>query len=902
MKILESLSLRQRIIVVILAVTIPMLGLGLGFVMVKDARMLKQNMLDGAVITAQTIGGYAASDLFFDDENAARETLTGLLSTPAIINAFLYDMEGKLFASLHDVSKAKSQNSEQSKKAPVISTEQNDFAEFRDNQLHIIKPIRYQGRDYGSIYLLLSTQELDDKLQHYGLFLLFMAIVLIVLAYLLANALQSVISKPVLDLASVARELSQNMDYSRRVYHASQDEVGLLYDAFNQMLTRIQQHGEARKQSEERLTSFFQATHEGVLFHDNGKILDVNPGMMAILGYKTDDVVGHNVLEFIAPECRDEVQEKMQSGIETAYETEAMAQNGNIVPVEVRARTVQFEERSVRVVSVQDITERKQAAQALQDAYDKLEEKVVERTRELATANSHLQQEVEERKRAELIATNANRAKSTFLANMSHELRTPLNSIIGFTGIIKDGMAGDVNEEQAKQLEMVYGSARHLLALINDILDLSKVEAGKVETFMEDFELEPLLQEVQSLMQLQADNKGLDLQLTGSVSEIMRTDRGKLRQVLLNLLSNAIKFTERGSVTLVCQQQGQDVIFEVIDTGIGIDKENLIRIFGAFEQIDERTEREYEGTGLGLAISRQFIELLGGEVSVLSTPGEGSIFRIVLHDVLRKTPVALSAATESKLTEAAEGVNKGKILVVDDDKKTRELLSFYLQDQGYVVIEASSGEEAVALAHSQHPLAITLDIMMPGQDGWATLGELKEAPVTRNIPVIIISILDEKNLGLSLGAVDYLTKPVDKTRLLNCVAELAGQVKDVLVVEDSEKDALLMRSMLEPEGYRVRLAGDGEQGLMVIKEQQPDLLLLDLMMPGMSGFEVIRHLKTSPATAQLPVIIVSAKSLTEAEADYLRENTEGLLIKGQYNREEMLHEVAESLARLGEKK
>ncbi len=342
------------------------------------------------------------------------------------------------------------------------------------------------------------------------------------------------------------------------------------------------------------------------------------------------------MLQFIPPELRDDVREKMRSGTESTYETQAITKGGVFVPVELKAKTAQFEGRSVRVVSIQNISERKQAAQALQQAYGKLEEKVTERTRELAKANVNLKQEVEMRKKAEMEANNFSRTKSTFLANMSHELRTPLNCIIGFTSVLKDGMAGEINEEQARQLDMVYGSARHLLELINDILDLSKVESGKVKIVVTDFELMPLLAEIKALMQPLADAKGLELQLSGYVPELLHSDRRKLRQVLLNLLGNAIKFTEQGNVTLVCRQEGQSAIFEVTDTGIGISKEKRTKIFEAFEQADARTEREYEGTGLGLAISQRFVELLGGEITVRSMLNEGSTFRIVLHNVVRK--------------------------------------------------------------------------------------------------------------------------------------------------------------------------------------------------------------------------------------------------------------------------
>ncbi len=901
MKMLESLSLRQRIIFVILAVAIPIVGLGLGFVMLKDVKTLKQGMLDNAITVAQTVGGYAASDLSFGDRVAARETLSGLAAIPAVVNASLYDSDGGLFVSL----RGGEQQPAAGATPPRIDAGAGALAEFRGDYLHVVRPVSYQGHEYGTIYLLLSTQALNDKLQQYGLFLLTAAVVLIVLAYLLATLLQGVVSRPVLTLAQAAQDIARSMDYSQRVSFDSPDEIGHLYRAFNQMLARIEQHEEARdradrarEQSEERLSRFFQATREGVLFHEEGRILDLNPGLIQMVNYTDEEMLGQNVLKFVVPDFQAEVMRQMRAGSDAAYEIEIVAKGGETIPVEIRGRRLQIGGRSVRVVSVQDIRERKRAAEVLRKAYDELEEKVAERTRELAEANARLQQEVEVRKQAEVAANEASRAKSTFLANMSHELRTPLNSIIGFTGILKDGMAGEVNEEQARQLDMVYGSARHLLELINDILDLSKVEAGKVEAVRKAFELMPLLEELKAVMQPLADAKGLELQLSGFVPEQLYSDRGKLRQILLNLLGNAVKFTEQGSVTLVCRQHHQSVVFEVSDTGIGIARESLATIFDAFEQADNRSEREYEGTGLGLTISRRFVELLGGEISACSTPGKGSTFRVELYDVVRDPRPLPSEPLQAPVCSAATPAGQPRVLVVDDDEKTRALLHFYLQEQGYSVITASDGREALVLARSQQPFAITLDIMMPGQDGWSTLAALKEDEATHHIPVVIISIVDEQKLGLTLGAVDYLTKPVDKGRLLACLSALDGRIRDVLVVDDTDEDAALACALLEPEGYQVRVAHSAEAGLAAVRARCPDLLLLDLMMPDMSGFEVIRHLKADPATRALPIVIVSAKTLTEAEAGYLREHTEGILVKGEYDREDMLREIADSLAGL----
>lgn len=616
-----------------------------------------------------------------------------------------------------------------------------------------------------------------------------------------------------------------------------------------------------------------------VIFVNNTPLIAAGITLNEIKGSKFYDAYWWSYSDEARLTIKHDVEECAQ-GKRFIHEIELLTESGDLIWIEYSMHPILDEQGNVQylVPEGRDITERKE--------------------QELAKANEQLKREIEERKRSEHIATSANRAKSTFLANMSHELRTPLNSIIGFTGILKDGMAGEVNAEQAHQLGMVYGSACHLLSLINDILDLSKVEAGKVEAIIDDFELAPLLEEVLGLMQPQAQAQDLKLQLENNIKVILRTDRGKLRQVLLNLLGNGIKFTEQGSVTLKCKQQKYDVIFDIIDTGIGISEDNLNKVFDAFEQVDNRAERKYEGTGLGLAISQRFINLLGGEISALRNPTQGMTFRITLHNVIH--PSYLDSNNQITIEEPVYN-SKGRILVVDDDLKTQELLRFYLQDQGYNVIIASNGIEAIDIARSQQPLvAITLDIMMPWQDGWSTLSALKEDPLTTNIPVIIISIINEKNLGLSLGAIEYMTKPVDKFHLLSCIKKIKNKINNILVIEDSPQDAELIKMLLEPEGYHIQIAKDGADGLTAIKKQPPELLLLDLMMPNMSGFEVVRQLKANTATEKIPIIIVSAKTLTEVEAEYLHQHTEGLLVKGQFKREDMLTEISNCLKHIKE--
>lgn len=560
-----------------------------------------------------------------------------------------------------------------------------------------------------------------------------------------------------------------------------------------------------------------------------------------------------------------------------------------IFPGKQRITVPEFKE--VSDAFEQMVSERNQVTKELDEHRSHLEDMVLERTQELETMRDK--------------ALGASRAKSEFLAKMSHELRTPLNSIIGFTGILKDGIAGPVSTEQSKQLTMVYDSATHLLNLINDILDISKVEAGKMELQFESFELRNLVNEVKNVITPLAETKEKEnVELLFNVncsSKEVYSDKGKIRQVLLNLLSNAIKFTNRGMITLTCNQNADSLSFSVEDTGIGIPANRLADIFESFQQVDNSEVRNYEGTGLGLAITKQFIEMMGGTISVASKENKGTRFDITIPVTV--VPLKHSAQIhhvfpDEKITRKKRPKAETHVLVVDDDENALELMRNYLQQEGYQVTTMTDSRQAVEKVKAINPMAVILDVQMPNRDGWATLAALKSDNHTASVPVIMVSVLDKKNLGLSLGAVDFLQKPVEPERLTALLNNLRIESKDVLVVEDRKPDAEMLEIMLHQEGYQVRHAADGIQALDMIANRKPALILLDLMMPQMSGFEVIQRLRANKETACIPVIVVSAKHLTEAESDYLAENVEKVLVKGELTRNDMLHEVSEVLSHI----
>jgi PAS domain S-box-containing protein len=476
-------------------------------------------------------------------------------------------------------------------------------------------------------------------------------------------------------------------------------------------------------------------------------------------------------------------------------------------------------------------------------------------------------------------ADEANRTKSSFLANMSHELRTPLNAIIGYSEILQEDAADKGDKEPIDDLQKIESAGRHLLGLINNILDLSKIEAGKMDVFIEAVDIQALLGEVLSIVKPLADKSENVIKVICPADiGSFRSDQTKVKQCLLNLLSNATKFTSKGTLTLmVAREGGSRVCFRVSDTGVGMTKEQLGRLFQAFSQSDASTPKRFGGTGLGLAITKHFCTMLGGDVTGESTPGTGSTFTIRLPD-----QGVAPAAMESPAPAAADG--RATVLVVDDDPQVLNLLAKTLEKDGYRVLLARNGVEALALAREHRPQAITLDVLMPQMDGWGTLKELKADTELRDIPVIMVTVLNERGMAIPLGAADFMTKPVDRQRLTAILRDhCAGRSSaSILVVEDDLPTREALCRSLASMGYMAHAAVNGRSGLdWLANHPVPSLILLDLLMPEMDGFEFLRELRQRPAFADVPVIVVTAKELTAGDVRILSGQTERIIAKGQ---------------------
>jgi GAF domain-containing protein/DNA-binding response OmpR family regulator len=519
----------------------------------------------------------------------------------------------------------------------------------------------------------------------------------------------------------------------------------------------------------------------------------------------------------------------------------------------------------------------------------------------LAIQNARLFHEIEEKGRQ---LAEASQHKSQFLANMSHELRTPLNAIIGVTEMLRED--AEALKQDLEPLDRVLGAGRHLLALINDILDLSKIEAGRMELQLESFALAPLISGVvKTIEPLAAKNANRLAVRCDDAIGTLHSDQMRLRQALLNLMSNANKFTDHGTITVAAHQEqenGRDwITLAVTDSGIGMTAGQMGKLFQEFSQADASTTRRYGGTGLGLAISRRFCQMMGGDITVESAPGRGSTFTIRLPR-MAQSDEALAIGAHHREARAqpahpiAEGAQEPLILVVDDDATVRELVERHLERAGFAVVTAGGGQDGLRLVRELRPAAVTLDIMMPDLDGWTVLAAIKGDPELASIPVVLMSILEQKNRGYALGAADYLVKPVDRTKLVETLTGICGSAAGrVLLVDDDEVVRRGVRQALEPIGWQMTEAENGQVAVEAIAAARPDVIILDLMMPKMDGFEFLDELRRRSDWHGIPVVVITAKDLTQEDRDRLNGGVERIIQKS--DRDEMLRQLSRELAK-----
>ena len=644
--------------------------------------------------------------------------------------------------------------------------------------------------------------------------------------------------------------------------------------------------------------SLIESNIDAIMTMDpRGIITDLNKQTEALTGCTRDELIGAPFKNYFTDSARAEagINRVLNEGKVTNYELTARARDGKLTAVSYNATTFHDRDRSLQgvFVAARDVTELKRFEHTLQQKNVELED--------------------------------ASRMKSEFLANMSHELRTPLNAIIGFSEVLKDGLMGDMSDPQRSFISNIFTSGQHLLSLINDILDLSKVEAGKMQLDLEPVAVAAALGNSLSIIREKAAARRINLQMnvTADVGEI-EADARKVKQIVYNLLSNAVKFTsDGGKVTLHADRVAREAVgvlsgewigrtfplaesdftefleISVTDNGIGISPDGLEHLFQPFSQIDSGLGRKFEGTGLGLAMVKLLAELHGGIVAVQSAVDEGSRFTVWLPNRTATAPVAIMPTPAGM---EAIGLSSRAALVVEDDEQSAELIRVQLEAEGFTVVLAHSAEAALILAQQQTFSLITLDVLLPNMDGWEFLSQIKALPTLERIPVVIISMFADRNKGFALGAASVVQKPVSRETFFATLGELGllerspTQALSVLVVDDDPNAVELIAVRLEGVATRVTRAFGGRDAIAAVQAERPDLIVLDLMMPEVNGFEVIDALNADPALADIPVIVVTAKRITVMDRERLRRSVTAIMEKGQFNREHLTREVRRAMS------
>lgn len=781
-------SIKNKLMLIIMSVSLIGLLTVASSILIREVIVLQDIQQRDLEILAKMVMDNTSAYLAFDDENGATMALASLKAKKQITRAVLFDRQGQLFAvypqALHD---------------SLAPTDIDQYQHSDKTAFLVREEVRVDGELMGYLSLESDDSLIDEFISGAISGLLLILSVGALIAYLLAARLQKIISEPVEHLTRTASEISSQKNYALRAEKESEDEIGILTDEFNNMLTQLEARNNELIESQHRFREVIEQSVDALfIFTSDGGLVDVNNKACESLQLLRENLLQMKVYEF---DCQYNTADSLQQLLQQlskkeglSVETEYRKSSGEVAPVEVNYGYLNIEGEKLVLASARDITDRKQAQLKLEQANDLLEAKVSERTKTLKNVNAALSEAKEK-------AEAANQAKSLFLANMSHEIRTPMNAVIGFTDVLANS---DLNEQQMGYVKSIQSGSRNLLSLINDILDLSKIEAGKMKIDVDKVYVSQLLHDLKDVYQISAQEKGLQLELKidDNVPEVVFSDELRLRQILFNLVNNAVKFTSRGKITISCSYAPEraDDLFSslgiaVIDTGIGIEEEDQKTIFDIFVQQDNQSTREFGGAGLGLAISSRLAEKLDAKLSVSSKKGEGSCFELLL-----RTPEVIITDDSRRHEKSVKQIRfkPARLLLVDDLDVNRTLIAEYLASQPFEMLHASNGEQAVRQAKQEKPDLILMDVRMPVMNGIEATKIIKADEDVRSIPVIAVtaSVVEDKRADKKRGVFDFvLYKPLSSEKLMQALSHFL-QVDTVTQVK---KDAAMQVDPLSTE-------------------------------------------------------------------------------------------------------